>query len=409
MTSRCWLLLAALAFYSSAVVGQKPSGTPSQFQVIGYFTEDGAKWGRYTVKNIVGSGAAARLTQINYAFGRVANNQCRIADRDADIDHRYSAANSVDGRDDLTGPNQLRGTFHQLQELKRQFPKLKIVISFGGWNQSGGFSSAAQPEHVRDFVHSCVDTFIKGHFAPGIEGPGIFDGIDIDWEYPVPGGGGPGKPADAKNFTAMLAEFRRQLDAVRPGLLLTAALPAEAELFEGIELKAISGSLDQLAIMAYDEHWSSEPLTNLHSALFHDPADPSQPPLDKRYGDYAVRGFVAAGVPREKIIFGVPFYGKGWSGVKDVNHGLYQPASGPADPISYRDMKALVGADYYYYEKAATCTLWHQGRFWGYDCPEAMRAKMNYIRQERLGGVMFWELSHDTPDGELLRILAEKQ
>jgi len=406
MSLRFCVLLTAITVCSSTVRGQKASGPAPQFQVIGYFTEDGAKWGRYTVKNIVSSGAAARLTQINYAFGRVANNQCRIADRDAELDHRYTAANSVDGGDDPPGPNRLRGTFHQLQELKRQFPKLKIVISFGGWNQSGGFSSAAQPEHLRDFVRSCVDTFINGHFASGIEGPGIFDGIDIDWEYPVPGGGGPGKAEDAKNFTAMLAEFRRQLDAMRPGLLVTAALPAEAELFEAIDLKSISGYLDQLSIMAYDEHWSSEPLTNLHSALFHDPADPSQPPLDKRYGDYAVRGFVAAGVPREKIILGVPFYGKGWSGVKDVNHGLYQPATGPADPISYRDMKALAGADRYYDDKAVTCTLWHQGRFWGYDCPEAMQAKMNYIRREHLGGVMFWELSHDTADGELLRILA---
>ena len=411
MMFRSLRLLAICAFCAGTTVtfGQKSFEAAAQFQVIGYFTEDGAKWGRYTVKNIVTSGAAARLTQIDYAFGRVANDRCQLADRGTEIDHPYTAANSVDGRDDPAGPSQLRGTFRQLQELKHSFPKLKIVISFGGWNQSAGFGSAAQPEHVRDFVRSCVDTFIKGHFAPSIEAPGIFDGIDIDWEYPVPGGGGPGKPEDSKNFTAMLAEFRRQLDAMRPGLLLTAALPAEAELFEGIDLKAISAYLDQLAIMAYDEHWSNEPLTNLHSALFHDPADPSQPPLDKRYGNYAVRGFVNAGVPREKIIFGVPFYGKGWSGVKDVNHGLYQPATGPADAISYRDLKALPGADRYYHEKPVTCTIWHQGRFWGYDCPEALRAKMNYIRQEHLGGVMFWELSHDTPDGELLRILAEKQ
>jgi len=159
--------------------------------------------------------------------------------------------------------------------------------------------------------------------------------------------------------------------------------------------------------MAYDEHWSTEPLTNLHSALFHDPADPSQPPADKRYGDYAVRGFLAAGVPRNKIVFGVPFYGKGWDGVKDVNHGLYQSASGPADAVSYTGLKELPAtADRHYYEQAGTCTRWHEGRFWSYDCPEAMQAKMNYIRRHLLGGVMFWELSHDTADGELLGILA---
>ena len=204
----------------------------------------------------------------------------------------------------------------------------------------------------------------------------------------------------------MLAEFRRQLDAVRPGLLLTAALPAEAELFEQLELKNISAYLDVLSIMAYDEHWSNEPLSNLQSALFHDPADPSTAPLDKRYGDYAVRGFLAAGVPKEKIVFGVPFYGKGWTVASSKNHGLYQPSSGPANAISYRKLKILRDADRHYYENAVTCTLWNKGKFWSYDCPEAMRAKMDYIRRLELGGAMFWELSHDTDDMELLRILA---
>jgi len=402
-----WLfVLLSIISGSTAVVAQTQLPRSSDFHVIGYFTEGGAGSGSYTVKNVADSGAAARLTELDYAFGRVADNRCQIANREIALNQAYDKAHSVDGTADPSGPGQLRGTFHQLQELKRRNPKLKVIVSFGGWDQSGGFSSAARPEHVREFVRSCIDTFINGHFAPGIETPGIFDGIDIDWEYPAVGGGGPGRPEDIKNFTAMLAEFRRQLDAARPGLLLTAALPAEAELYEQLELKKISAYLDILSIMAYDEHWTNEPLTNLHSALFHDPDDPSKPPLDKRYGDYAVQGFLAAGVPREKIVFGVPFYGKGWSGVKDVNHGLYQPATGPADAISYRAIKALSGADLHYFEKPVTCTIWSGGKFWGYDCPEAMRAKMNYIRRLHLGGVMFWELSHDTPDGELLQILA---
>ncbi len=398
-----WLRVwAFVAITSCMSLGE----TPSSFHVIGYFTEDAARSGTYTVKNLVTSDAANMLTELDYAFGRVAGNQCQIADREVAVNRFYSAAQSVDGKADRPGPGRLRGTFHQLQELKRRYPSLKVVISFGGWDQSAGFSSAAQPEHVRDFVRSCVDTFVKGRFAPGIEVPGIFDGIDIDWEYPAVGGGGPGRAEDVKNFTAMLAEFRRQLDAVRPGLLLTAALPAEAELYEQLELKKISAYLDVLAIMAYDEHWSTELLSNLQSALFHDPADPSTPPLDIRYGDYAVRGFLAAGVPREKIVFGVPFYGKGWAVAKDENHGLYQAATGPVDAISYRQLEALSNADRHYLENAATCTLWNQGKFWSYDCPEAMRAKMDYIRRLELGGVMFWELSHDTEDSELLRILA---
>lgn len=389
--------------------GSKATGTVgSHGAVIGYFTEGRAKSGHYTLKDVAVSGAAGRLTELDYAFGRVADDQCQIADPETALNHAYDAAESVNGQADPDDPSRLRGTFHQVQELKRLYPRLKVVISFGGWGQSSGFSSAARPDRVRDFVRSCVHTFIEGYFAPGIHEPGIFDGMDIDWEYPVSGGVTPGVPEDTRNFTAMVAEFRKQLNAVRHGVLLTAALPAEPELYAHFELKKISQYLDDVAIMAYDMHWDTEAVTNLHSALFHDPADPSRPPQNDYYGDFAVRGFIAAGVPRRKIVFGVPFYGKGWSGVKDENHGLYQAVTGPAQaPSSYRDLKALPpAADRQYYSRPATCSVWDDGNFWSYDCPDAMRAKMAYVRRERLGGVMFWELSHDTPEGELLRILA---
>jgi chitinase len=383
-----------------------------QGQVVGYFTESGAAFGKYPVKNIVTSGAAGLLTQLDYAFGHVADNQCQIANREVALEHEYNAASSVDGSVDPHGPNQLRGTFHQLQELKRFYPNLKILISFGGWGQSVGFTSAAAPDHLRDFVRSCVQTFIAGHFAEGIEGAGIFDGIDIDWEYPVEGGVHQGRPEDKANFTALAAEFRRQLDELRPGYLLTAALPAEEEYYKNFELKQISRYLDYVSIMAYDLHWNSEPTTNFHSALFHDPADPSKPPLDKRYGDYAVHGFLQAGVPATKIVFGVPFYGKGWQGVtKDINHGLYQPAVAPAQTGgSYRELKDLPPeADRKYSSKAVTCTVLSNAVFWSYDCPQALHKKMAYIKHHRLGGVMFWELSHDSANLELLRILSGRE
>jgi len=402
-----FVLLVAIVFCSTVVAKDKHH--PSQ--VIGYFTESGAASGKYPVKSIVTSGAANMLTHLDYAFGHVADNQCQIANRDVALDHEYDASSSVDASADPQGPNQLRGTFHQLQELKHLYPNLKIIISFGGWGQSEGFTSAATPDHLRDFVSSCVQTFIAGHFAPGIEGPGIFDGIDIDWEYPVEGGVHQGTPEDKADFTALAAEFRRQLDELRPGYLLTAALPAEEEYYKNFELKEISKYLDYVSIMAYDLHWNSEHTTNFHSALFHDRADPSKPPLDKRYGDYAVRGFLQAGVPAKKIVFGVPFYGKGWQGVKDANHGLYQTAASQAGTGgTYRELKELPPqADRKYFAKAVTCSVLIDSTFWSYDCPQALRKKMAYIRHHHLGGVMFWELSQDSPDVELVRILSGKK
>ena len=191
-------------------------------EVIGYFTEWGAASGQYTLRNVAASGAAGKLTQLDYAFGRVADDRCQIADRATALEHAYTAATSVDGSADPMSPHQLRGTFHQLQELKHQYPNLKVLISFGGWGQSGGFSSAAEPNHLREFVHSCIETFINGHFSADVVAPRVFDGIDLDWEYPVNGGVHSGRPEDKANFTALAAEFRKQLDGVRPGLLLTA-------------------------------------------------------------------------------------------------------------------------------------------------------------------------------------------
>jgi chitinase len=110
-------------------------------------------------------------------------------------------------------------------------------------------------------------------------------------------------------------------------------------------------------------------------------------------------------------VFGVPFYGKGWQGVKDSNHGLYQAATGSADTGgSYRELKDLPPeADRQYSSKAVTCTVFSNSTFWSYDCPQALHKKMAYIRHHHLGGVMFWELSQDSPNLELLHILSGRE
>jgi chitinase len=122
-----------------------------------------------------------------------------------------------------------------------------------------------------------------------------------------------------------------------------------------------------------------------------------------------VQDFLRAGVPARKIILGVPFYGKGWSGVADVNHGLYQAAKDASkSPPEYRNLKALPPeADRQFYPKPATCSIWSNGDFFSYDCPQALRLKRQYVRAHHLGGVMFWEMGQDTMDAELLKSLVQ--
>ena len=138
------------------------------------------QWGvyerNYHVKNIDTSGSAAKLTHINYAFGNVQNGQCTIGDSYADYDRFYSAAESVDGVADTWDAGALRGTFNQLRKLKQKHPHIKVLFSFGGWTWSGGFGQAAQ--NPAAFAESCYRLVEDPRWAD------VFDGIDIDWEYP---------------------------------------------------------------------------------------------------------------------------------------------------------------------------------------------------------------------------------
>jgi chitinase len=435
------LIFAAITLACAAVALYAASASPgaARANIFGYYCVYCQHQGRnpgkpFTPKDIATSGAADQLAAIYYAFEHVDDNRCQLFFPTVDLDEPYAADASVDGTADPDGPGHLRGVFHQLQELKQKYPHLKMIVSLGGWGLSGGFSSAAEPENVHAFVSSCVDIFIRGDFAPGVSAPGIFDGIDIDWEYPVSGGTAPGRPEDTHDLTAMAQEFRRQLDAVRPGLWLTAALPGTEHDFNKFDLKPLSRSMNDLAIMAYDMASANDPTRSFASALFRDPTNPAG---GNNYGDYAVQAFLRAGVPGQKIVLGVPFGGaRHWSGVSDVNHGLYQPvtpkpaavnssvgaaSANPAAASSSTSAGATASAnaapgrggvdslpadaDRQYWPGAGSCSVWYDNNFWSYDCAQAMSAKAAYVRSHHLGGVMFWELSHDA-GGALLRALS---
>src|SRR5262249_21408876 len=153
------------------------------------------------------------VDQINYAQGFVTNGRCSVADPNADLNFSFTAKQSVNGVADSPA-HPFRGYLHQVQLLKRKYPRLRVLISLEG--RASDFANDALPENRKAFVASCIDTFIKGHLVQGIEAPRLFDGIDVDWEYP--------HGEDADNFIELLREFRRQMNAVRPGLRLTIAV-----------------------------------------------------------------------------------------------------------------------------------------------------------------------------------------
>ncbi len=397
-------------------------------RVIGYFTQWGIYGRNYRVKNIDTSGSAARLTHINYAFGNVRNNRCEVGvtqmadansgaggDAYADYTRTFGAGESVSGRGDQWN-QPLRGNWNQLKQLKAKHPQLKVLISLGGWTWSRGFASAARPENRQAFVASCIDAYIKGNlpFTDNAGGPGvaagIFDGIDVDWEYPAACGLSCDTSADRENFNGLLAEFRRQLDATRPGLLLTVAVGAGIDKIRVTDPGTYHRHLDFINVMTYDFHGAWAPRTNHHTALFDSPADPSSGDARLYNSNDAIEAYISRGVPASKLNLGVGFYGRGWTQVPNINNGLYQsgrPASGRYE-AGIEDWKVLKNLGWpVYTDKVAKATWLYNGTtFWSVDTPELLAEKMAYIKAQGLGGTFFWEFSGDDTQGTLVNTLS---
>jgi chitinase len=323
----------------------------------------------------------------------------------------------VDGKADRAEPQTVRGNFGQLLKLKAAYPRLKVLISLGGWTLSSHFSEAASSAASRQaFVASCIGLFLKGDLGNGMSMAGLFDGIDVDWEYPgALGNTSAFSPADPRNFTLLLAEFRRQLDLLDKRYLLTIAAPAGHEDYSILDLNAIHPYLNYINLMAYDFHGTWEKVTNHHAALYANPAEPAD--TANRNIDRAVTDYLAAGVPPAKLVLGVPFYGHGWKGVPNTNNGLFQPGAGPAkasdEPGSESGteaFRALKNLGYPAFRDPVAQAFWvyspSAGIFWSYDDPASLLNKTNYIKRKGLAGAMSWELSNDDSAATLLTTLA---
>ena len=396
---------------------------------MGYFTQWGIYARNYLVKDLVTSGSAGKLSHINYAFGNISPagkcflvNQTGEGDAWADYGRSFTADQSVDGVGD-TWSQPLRGNFNQLKKLKAQYPDTKALISLGGWTWSKRFSDASLTAESREkLVSSCIDLYLRGNLpvADGAGGEGaaagVFDGIDIDWEYPgAPAAAGHVyRPEDTRNYTLLLQEFRRQLDnyGAETGKYyeLTAAVPAGRGKINKIEVPAVSDALDAINVMSYDFRgaWDAKGPTNFHSNLYTDPNGPGSGDAKEASVKSSIDIWREAGADPAKLVVGVPFYGRGWTGVPGGNDGLYQSATGAAPgtyEAGFEDYKVLVAQPgFTTYRHPTTRQLWaYDGTtFWSYDDSETLIEKMHYVRDQGLGGAMIWSMDGDTANGELI-------
>lgn len=367
-----FLALLLLLIVSASCFAAPKTGR--QFEITGYVFTRGAAL-------TPGQVDASRLTRINYAFSNIQG-----------------------GRMVLGAPTDAQN-FSLLTAMRNSNPNLTVLVSVGGWLWSTNFSDMASTAESRRTFEDSVMVFLTQY---------DLDGLDIDWEYPgMPGAGHPFRPQDKQNFTSLLRELRDRFDAVtrKSGkkLYLTVAMGSSEEVIANTEMNKVQRYVDTVNLMTYDYYEpGSESITGNHSPLYADPADPKHASSAD-----SVKAFEKAGVPAEKILLGVPFYGHEWGDVPEQNHGLFQtgkPIPNAYAPFNVIDSSMIgQGFTHYWDDAAKVPYLYNADKhiFVSYEDPESLKLKCQYVRSNKLGGIMFWEYFGDSGSKLLQAIQSE--
>lgn len=378
---RVWTLLGCLMLAALGVAQDR--------KIVGYYPSWVTYGRNYQVLDIPGS----RVDVINYAFARIDTaGRIQLMDTFADVQKRFPVEDNTVA---------FFGCFNQLVVLKKRFPHLKTVISIA--DNASEFSLAASTNARRATLSSSIVSFLVTY---------KFDGVDIDWEFPVSGSG---NAADKQNFTLLMQQIRNDLNlqGVVDGknYLLTAAVSGGYPEVNNLEVANLSNLVNWLNVMIYDYAGSWNTSTGHLAPLYGRTGVNS---TEKWNANYVFAQYLAAGAPRQKLFFGVPFYARGWRGVPGTNNGLYQTLAGQSagtwgtGTYGYRDIvcyltnspavynrfwDANVRAPYVYAPSL------EGGLFITYDDVQSVTAKANYSITNQFGGMMAWELSGDVPTG----------
>ncbi|WP_158823608.1 glycosyl hydrolase family 18 protein [Granulicella sp. S156] len=468
--------LTASTGYTFTVVAKDSAGTSSGATVNvttsaasssgtafvgGWFEEWGTYYANSNVADLQNNGQVNALTHVIYAFAKPAANgstvTCAIADSYADY---QKVVPQVPGATAAVAP--LQGNFGALVQLKQLHPNLKVLISIGGWNPptyNQLFDLAASTTAQRQaFVSSCVSMFIQGNVASGVSTGTLFDGFDIDWEFP--------NANDTANYTALMTEFRNELTtltgttgktyqlladlAAGPSTPGAAADSGNDGGYDTINISALSGVLDYMNVDGYNYAGDFSSATNDASPLYDDPASPL-------YGtgftiQSTVQYYLAHGATPAKYTMGFPLYGAGWAGgLTSANSGMYQNATGITDPTGALTTNGTApvpnlngvgncptgdnqgspaaGCDFILTDGLATYqtveNLLNNGftstydstrcvarmydattdTAFSYDNPTSVQCKVNYIKANGLGGGYVWALKDDDTSGSLTKTL----
>lgn len=326
-------------------------------------------------------------THINYGFAVLDSNTLKIKVHDswADIDNRF---------------------FRRVVSLKEINPKLKVLLSLGGWNDSSDdkYSRLVNSPTARAAFIDHAVTFLNQYG---------FDGLDIDWEYPKcwQGGCERGPESDKPAFAQFVHELKERFGPKK--LLLTAAVsPGKAIIDAGFDIPKLSQDFDFVNIMAYDYHGTWEKFASHHSPLYSRPESAAFDAKDAIFNaNFTVNYWINKGMPSKKLVLGMPLYGRTFrlSGNpnKDANKGYGMTASGAgqagqftreAGMLSYYEICDLVkkqGWKQARDERSVARFAYSQNEWVGYDDTKSLAIKSEYIKKMNLLGGMIWALDFD--------------
>ncbi|MBS1528495.1 MAG: glycoside hydrolase family 18 protein [Bacteroidetes bacterium] len=362
----CLRLLFIVTFMLSLPSVFAQSSRHKKYVIIGYV---GGYHGLYDSTMV----HPERLTHINYAFVVIRNNRAYLEHEKTDTMN-----------------------FRNLLKLKKINPKLKVLISIGGWGGSKYFSDAVFTDTARRGFAASAVAIVKKY--------GL-DGIDIDWEYPNDiGAGNIYRPEDKHNYTLMFRQLRLDLDTLQQqtgrSLSLTAAVGGFSRFITLTEMGDVAKYLDYVSLMTYDLADDT-----LHMVLHHTNLYASRSYKTLCSADFAVKDFEAAGVPADKLVVGVAFYGhtfvavdsaKTILGARTSPIHINRPGGG-----GYTFIKdSLInrkGFKYYRDEDAKAPYLYNDSlrQFVTFDDEWSVKNKCKYVKSNHLGGVMFWEYATD--------------
>jgi len=428
----------------------------------GWLEEWETYYANAAVADLQNNGVASVLTHVIYAFAKpVANGSnvnCALADTYADY---QKVVTQVPGATPATAP--LQGNFGALVQLKQLHPNLKVLISIGGWNPptyNQLFDLAASTQAERQaFVGSCVNMFIQGNIASGVSTGTLFDGFDIDWEFP--------NANDTANFTALMTEFRNELTTLSGTTGRTYQLVADLAAgpstpgagvdsgndggYDTINISGLNAVLDYMNVDGYNYAGDWSNATNDASPLYDETASPLYGKGDTI--EATVQYYLAHGATPAKYTMGFPLYGAGWAGgLTSANSGMYQNAAGVLDgsgtqtpngtspvpntngvglcPTGQNQGSPAAGCDFLLVDGLATyrtiVNLLNNGftssydstrcvarmfnattnTAFSYDNAESVQCKVNYIKANGLGGGYVWAVKDDDPNGDLTKAIA---